>query len=79
VLGTIVDTDALWQTVVYALVGAVGITLVFAIAVRGAARADDYSRRGQTLPAVLSGTLAIVGLVAAAAAIAVGVIVMSSK
>ncbi len=78
-LGTIVDTDALWQTVVYALVGAVGITLVFAIAVRGAAMFDDYSRRGQTLPAVLSGTLAIVGFVAAAAAIAVGVIVMFSK
>jgi hypothetical protein len=78
-LGTIVDTDALWQTVVYALVAVVGVTAIFAIAVRGAARFDDYSRTGRTLPAVLSGTVAILGLVATAAAIVVGVIVMSSK
>jgi hypothetical protein len=76
---TIVDGDALWQTGVYALVAAVGVTAIFAIAVRGAARFDDYSRSGRTLPAALSGAVAILGLVATAAAIVVGVIVMSSK
>jgi hypothetical protein len=78
-LATIVDTDALWQTVVYALVASVGVTAAFAIAVRGAARFDDHSRSGRTLPAALSGTVAILGLAATVSAIVVGVIVMSSK
>jgi hypothetical protein len=79
VLATVVDIDALWQTIVYALGAAVGVTLVFAIAIRGAARYVDYSRDGRMLAARLSGALAIAGLLATIAAIVVGVIVMSSK
>jgi hypothetical protein len=78
-LATVVDTEALWQTIVYALVAAVGVTLIFSIAIRGVARFGDYSRDGRSLPATLSGAVAIVGFVATAAAIVVGVIVMSSK
>jgi hypothetical protein len=78
-LATVVDTDALWQTVVYAFGGAVGVTLVFSIAIRGAARFGDYSRDGRSLPARLSGAVAIAGVLASAAAIVVGVIVMASK
>jgi hypothetical protein len=72
-------TEALWQTIVYALIAAVGVTMIFSIAIRGAARFGDYSRDGRSLQASLSGILAILGLLATAAAIVVGVIVMSSK
>jgi hypothetical protein len=78
-LATVVDTEALWQTIVYALVAAVGVTAIFAIAIRGVARFGDYSRDGRVLPATLSGAVAILGFLATAAAIVVGVIVMSSK
>jgi hypothetical protein len=78
-LATVVDTEALWQTIVYALVAAVGVTAIFAIAIRGAARFGEYSRDGRTLAATVSGAVAILGLLATAAAIVVGVIVMSSK
>jgi hypothetical protein len=78
-LATIVDTEALWQTIVYALVAAVGVTLIFSIAIRGAARFGDYTRDGRTLAATVSGAVTILGLLATAAAIVVGVIVMSTK
>jgi hypothetical protein len=78
-LATVVDTEALWQTIVYALVAAVGVTLIFSIAIRGVARFGDYSREGRSLSATLSGAVAMLGFLATAAAIVVGVIVMSSK
>jgi hypothetical protein len=78
-LATVVDTEALWQTIVYALVSAVGVTAIFAIAIRGVARFGDYNRDGRSVSASLWGAMAILGFVATAAAIVVGVIVMSSK
>jgi hypothetical protein len=79
VLATVVDTDALWQTIVSALIAAVGVTLIFSIAIRGAARYADYSREGRALAATFSGAVAILGLLATAATIVIGVIVMASK
>jgi hypothetical protein len=79
VLATIVDTTALWQTIAYALVAAVGVTLIFSLAIRGAARFGDHSRDGRTLAAAMSGGLAVVGLLATAAAIVAAVIVMTTK
>jgi hypothetical protein len=78
-LGTIVDTTALWQTIVYALVAAVGVTLIFSLAIHGAAKYGDHTRDGRMLAATLSGGLAVVGLLATAAAIVVAVIVMTTK
>ena len=78
-LATVVDTDALWQTIVYALIAAVGVTVTFSIAIHGAARYVDHSRDGRALAARFSVAVAILGLLATAAAIAIGVIVMTSK
>ncbi len=78
-LATVVDTSALWQTIVAAFVAGVGTTLVFSLAILGAARFGEASRDGRTVEAAMFATLGVLGLVAVAAAIAVGVIVMTTK
>jgi hypothetical protein len=78
-LGTIVDTTALWQTIVYAVIAAVGVTLIFSLAIRGVAKYGDHSRDGRVLASTLSAALAVVGLLATATAIVVAVIVMTTK
>jgi len=78
-LATIVDTGALWQTVVAAFVAGVGTTLVFSLAILGAARFGEASRDGRTVESALFATLGVLGLLATATAIVVGVIVMTTK
>ena len=78
-IATIVDTEALWQTVVAAFVAGVGTTLVFSLAILGAARLAEASRDGRRVHATLFGTLMVVGLLATAAAAVIGVIVMTTK
>jgi hypothetical protein len=79
VIAAIVDTDALWETVVGATVAGLGTTFVFSLAILGAARFAEANREGRSLEAGLFGALALVGLVATGAAIVIGVIVLSSK
>ena len=76
---TIVDTSALWQTVVAALLAGVGTTIVFSIAILGVARFSDATRDGRGGQAAAYGALAIAGLIATVAAIVFGVIVMATK
>ena len=78
-LATVVDTGALLKTVAVAFVAGVGVTLIFSLAILGAARFADLSRDGRRVAAAPFGALAILALAAAAAAVTVGIIVMSSK
>jgi hypothetical protein len=78
-IATIVDTDALWQTIAAALVAGIGTTLVFSLAILGVARFAEASRDGRSLVSALFAGLALLGLLATAAAIAFGVIVMTTK
>jgi hypothetical protein len=75
---TIVDTTALWETVVAAIVAGVGITLIFCVAIFGAARAD-YNREGRPGMATAFGAVAVIGVVAFLGAIAAGLVVMTTK
>jgi hypothetical protein len=79
VLATIVDTNALWQTIASAAIAGIGVAFIFSLTILGAAKFGDYSRDGRTAAATLAGVLAIVGLLATLAAVAVGVIVMTTK
>jgi hypothetical protein len=79
VIATIVDTKALLETVVAAFVAGVGTTIVFSLAILGASRFAEASREGQRFAATMFGALTVIGLLATAAAITVGVIVMTSK
>ena len=78
-IATIVDTEALWQTIVAAFVAGVGTTIVFSLAILGAARFSEASRDGHRLHATVFGVLMTLGLLATVAAAVIGVIVMTSK
>ncbi len=78
-LATIVDTEALLKTIVAAFIAGVGVTLIFSLAILGASRFADLSRDGRSAGAIAFGTLAVVALLAALVAVAVGIIVMTRK
>jgi hypothetical protein len=78
-LATVVDTNALLKTVVAAFVAGVGVTLIFSLAILGAARFVDLNHDGRQVAAVAFGALTVVALVAAAALVAIGIIVMTRK
>jgi hypothetical protein len=78
-LATVVDTKALWETIVAAVVAGLGVTLAFSLALLGVARFIDQSRDGRTAVAVASAGLAIVAFATVAAAIVLGIVVMTSK
>ena len=78
-LATVVETDALLETVLAAFVAGVGVTLVFSLAILGAARFADMSRDGHPVAAAAFGALALVALAVAAAGVTIGIIVMTSK
>ena len=78
-LATVVETDALLETVLAAFVAGVGVTLVFSLAILGAARFADMSRDGRPVAAAAFGALALVALAVAAAGVTIGIIVMTSK
>ena len=78
-LENVVDTGALLKTVAAAFVAGVGVTLIFSLAILGAARFADLSRDGRRVAAAWFGALAIVALAAAAAAVTIGLIVMTRK
>jgi hypothetical protein len=79
VLATIVDTKALWQTVVAASIAGIGATFLFSLGILGVARFVDASRDGRRGAAALSAALAVLAMLGVAAAIVVGVIVMTTK
>jgi hypothetical protein len=78
-LATVVDSKALLQSVGAAVVAGVGVTAIFCVAIFGAARFADMNRGGRPAAAVAFGILALLALVAFAAAIVVGLVVMTSK
>jgi hypothetical protein len=78
-LATVVDWSALLKTVVGAFVAGVGVTLVFSVAIFGAARFADLSRDGHPVGAAAYVALSIVALATVAAAVAIGIIVMTTK
>ena len=78
-LATIVDTEALLKTIVASAVAGVGVTLIFSLAILGASRFADLNRDGRPVAAVAFGVLAVVALAAAAAAVTIGIIVMTRK
>jgi hypothetical protein len=75
----VVDTKALWQTIVYSAAAGIGVTLAFALALLGAARYLDLTRDGRAVSAFAFAGLAVVALATVAAAIVVGIVVITTK
>jgi hypothetical protein len=78
-LAVVVETEELLQTVLASVVAGVGITVIFSVAIWGAARFVDLSRDERPLAAAAAGVVGALGLALTLAAVAVGLIVMTSN
>ncbi len=78
-LATIIDGEALWQTVLASFGAGLWVTLFFSIAVFGAARVAELGREGRHTTAPVFGLVSVLAVGACVAAIVVGIIVMTSK
>jgi hypothetical protein len=78
-MATIVQTGDLVKTVVASLVAGVGVTVIFSVAIWGGARFADLSRGGRPLAAGAAAALGVLALAATVAAIAIGIVAMTSK
>ncbi len=78
-LAVVVETKELLQTVAAATVGGVGITVIFSIAIWGAARFVNLSRSERPVAAGAAAAVGALALTATLGAVAVGMLVMMSK
>jgi hypothetical protein len=78
-LAEIVAVKELWQTVVYSIAAAVGVAFAFSLSIYGAARSAELRRDDRPLAAGAAGGLMALGLIACAAALVLGFVVMTSK
>ena len=75
----IVEWDLILQVIYTALAAGVAVTIAVSFAILGATRAADARRDGDTLDTIIYSTVFVLGLAACAAAIVLGVVVMTSK
>jgi hypothetical protein len=75
--GAIVETKELVETVVFAFVAGVGSTVIFSVAIWGVARFIDLSQEERPVAAGGAAAVAGLALLAVAAAVVIGVIVMT--
>lgn len=78
-LATVVHTDELLQTVLASVVAGVGITVVFSIAIWGAARYVELSGNERPVAAAAAATVGILALLATLGTVAVGIVVMTAE
>jgi hypothetical protein len=76
---TVIDTSALANVIIAAFVTTVGVTAAFSLTILGAARSTEMRRNGRSLEASAFGVLSLVALAGSLAAVAFGIIVMTSK
>ena len=78
-LATIVDWQTLGEVALASLIAVVGVTLSFSLAIVGATRMIDMRRDGRSFEAGGYAALMILALAGSGAAVAFGVIVMTTK
>jgi hypothetical protein len=78
-MAVVVETKELFETVVASVVAGVGITVIFSVAIWGVARFADLSRNERPLAAGAAAALAALAGLATLAAVALGIVIMSSK
>jgi hypothetical protein len=76
-IATIVEWEAVLDTVLASVVAGVGVTFAFSIAIWGVARFVDYNRGERPVAAGAAGLVAALGLLATAASLVVGILVMT--
>ncbi len=76
---SIVEWDLILQVIYAALGAGVAVTIAVSFAILGATRAADARRDGDTIDAIIFSALFVLGLAACAAAVVLGIFVMTSK
>jgi hypothetical protein len=79
ILGTVVDTKALGDAVLWGAAAGIGVTFLFTIAVVSATRFTDLRRDGHIAAAAINAVLATVALAGFVAAIVFGIKIMTDK
>jgi hypothetical protein len=78
-MAAIVETQELLETVIASVVAGVGVTVVFSIAIWGAARFVDLSRSERPLAAGAAGALAAIALAATLAGVVLGIVIVTNS
>ena len=78
-IATIVHTDELLQTVAASIIAGIGVTFLFSLGIWGAGQFVELSRGERPVAAMAALVVGGVSLVGVAAAIVIGIIVMTSK
>jgi hypothetical protein len=78
-MAIVVETKELLETVLASVVAGVGITVIFSVAIWGVARFADLSRNERPVAAGAAAALAALAGLATLAAVALGIVIMSSK
>ncbi|HWN73003.1 MAG TPA: hypothetical protein VNN15_04255 [Solirubrobacterales bacterium] len=78
-IATIVQWKDLWQTVVASVVAGVGITFAFSLGIWGAGQFAELSRGERPGAATAAGVVAILAFLCVAAAVIIGILVMTQK
>jgi hypothetical protein len=77
-IASIVDWEALLQTVAASAVAGVGIAIAFSVAIYGATRFAEARRMGASLATVAAGALMVLALGVCLAGIGGGILVMTA-
>ena len=77
--GSIVDWEALLETIAASVVAGLGIVIVFSIAIYGASRFAEGRRVGASVEAAAAAVLTVAALIASVAAVAAGIAIMITR
>jgi hypothetical protein len=78
-IATLVQGKDLWQTVVASVMAGIGVTFAFSIGIWGAGQFIELSRNERPVAATAAGVIGAMALLCVAAAIVVGIVVMTHK
>ena len=78
-IATIVHTDELLQTIVASVVAGIGVTFAFSVGIWGAGQFVELNRTGRAAAATAALVVGGLALACVAAAIVIGIVVMTSK
>jgi uncharacterized membrane protein len=79
ILAAVVDTDALWQLIIYALVASVGVTAIFSFGIVGLTRFDEARRGGRGGSGIGYAVLAAVCSLVVIAVVIEAIVIMTRK
>ena len=78
-IATIVETKELLQTVIASVAAGVGITFAFSVGIWGSGQFVELSRGDRQVAATVAGLVALLAFAAVAAAVIIGILVMTQK